>query len=101
MNVFISQPMNGKTEDEIRYERTKLFQKFKDNHPDAALINSILPKEYYSTHSSVECLGESIKMLNNADMVYFASGYENARGCIIEKAVCMKYGIPYELEDNE
>ena len=38
-------------------------------------------------------LGETIKMLADADAAYFPDGWKNARGCIIEHEVCKLYGI--------
>ena len=35
---------------------------------------------------------ESIKLLSEADIVIFAKGWEEARGCIIEHECCEKYG---------
>jgi hypothetical protein len=38
-------------------------------------------------------LGESIKMLSDADAAYFSDGWKNARECIMEHEACKLYGI--------
>ena len=38
-------------------------------------------------------LGKSIELLSDADVVYFASGWENARGCRIEHECAVEYGV--------
>jgi hypothetical protein len=42
---------------------------------------------------ALEYLGESIKLLAKADIAYFASGWNDARGCCIEHECAEKYGI--------
>jgi hypothetical protein len=44
-------------------------------------------------NSSLWRLGESIKILADADVAYFPDGWKNARECIIEHEVCKLYGI--------
>jgi len=43
----------------------------------------------------VYCLGESIKLMEDADIAVFAPGWENARGCRIEHKICEEYNIYY------
>lgn len=38
-------------------------------------------------------LGESLKLLAEADVAYFAKGWEKARGCKIEHTCAVEYGI--------
>jgi hypothetical protein len=45
-------------------------------------------------HSPVWCLGESIKLMSDADYVVFCNGWEDARGCRIERTIANEYGIP-------
>lgn len=39
-------------------------------------------------------LGKSLELLSNADVAFFAEGWEDARGCRIEKMCAIEYGIP-------
>lgn len=38
-------------------------------------------------------LGKSIELLSTADLVYFAKGWETARGCIIEHSCAVAYMV--------
>lgn len=98
MNIFISQPMNGKTTDEIISERNSIIalaqKKFGKN---VEIIDSYF-KNYIG--NPLEYLGESIKLLSKADVVIFAKGWETARGCKIEHSCAEEYDIKiFEVEE--
>lgn len=38
-------------------------------------------------------LGRSIQQMEEADAIYFCEGWEDARGCLIERQVAEKYGL--------
>ena len=49
----------------------------------------------------IECLGNSIQMMQEADVVYFVKGWQNARGCQVEHQVAVLYGKDrIEPKDN-
>ena len=91
-NVFISFPMNGlsKTEivDKMHSIQYKLERFFGDN---VNYIDSILDGENLEP---LWCLGESIKLLSEADIAVFDHNWEKARGCRIEHACAVEYNIP-------
>ena len=92
--LFISQPMKGKSKEEILAEREKAIQRAKEAlHDDVEVIDS-----YFETHPDVQnsplwCLGRSLELLATADVAYFALGWEDARGCKIEHTCALEYGI--------
>lgn len=94
MKVFISQPMKDKTEKEIVDQRKRIEDYIKSEvDEDVEIIDS------YIQNAPDECnpvffLGLSLQFLSQADLAVFAQGYENARGCVIEREVCNRYGIP-------
>ena len=89
--LFISQPMRGKTDEEIRKEREIAVQEAeKALGEPVEVIDSFFTG---NTMKPLECLGESLKLLANADVAYFASGWEQARGCRIEQICAREYGI--------
>ena len=96
MNVFISQPMRDKTDEEILAERhlaaQTLYQKY--NKP----INIIDSFFEGAPHDATPLwfLGESLKFLGTADVAYFCKGWEQYRGCVIEHECAVRYGIPCE-----
>lgn len=91
--LFISQPMRGKTEEEILREREIARQE-----AEAALKEEVEVIDSFFAGGGMtplECLGESLKLLAKADIAYFAEGWEEARGCKIERECAEVYNIPY------
>lgn len=88
MKVFISQPMNGKTNEEIIKERSSLVSFLNNNGYE--VIDSIIEDDI---NNPVYLLGESIKLLSNADYIYMMEGWDNSRGCKIEKLIADSYNI--------
>lgn len=92
--VFISQPMRGKTKEEILAEREKAIESaFRHFNEKLEVIDS------YFEDAPVDAkplwyLGKSLELLSTADVAYFAKGWEEARGCRIERICAEQYGIP-------
>lgn len=99
MKVFISQPMKGRTDEEIQSERKKIIKKIKEDHDGVKIIDNVI-KDTDDDCSRVCCLSESIKLLSEADAAYFAEGWKDADGCVIEHMICEKYDIEI-LEDDD
>lgn len=91
--LFISQPMKGKSKDEILAEREKAIQRAKEAlHDDVEVIDSYF-ENAPACNRPLWFLGESLKLLAIADVAYFALGWEDARGCKIEHTCALEYGI--------
>lgn len=91
--VFISQPMRGKTDEEIlrvRAEAIAAAERLLGE--DVEAIDSFFGTSNMS--HALEYLGESIKLLAKADIAFFARGWDKARGCKIEHTCAVEYGIP-------
>ena len=88
MKVFISQCMAGKTNEEIILERSLLVSKLENK--GYQVIDSVLNIDA----NPVYLLGKSIELLSEADFIYLMPGWENGRGCRIEKLVADNYEIP-------
>ena len=93
LRVFISQPMNGKANEEIVKEREELteFAKAKLGS-DVEIIDSYF-KDAPHDAKPLWFLGKSFELLSTADACVFAKGYEKARGCVMEHKACENYGI--------
>lgn len=91
--LFISQPMRGKTEDEIMEVRSNAIQSAKDAIGEAVEVIESYFREAPAENKPLWCLGKSIELLANADIAYFAEGWENARGCKIEHECAIEYGV--------
>ena len=46
-------------------------------------------------------IGESIKLLGQADIAYFCKDWEKYRGCCIEYECCVRYSIKHVEEQGE
>ena len=93
MNVFISQPMAGKENGQIEYEREELVKDLKKCFgEDINILDTIF--HFTEDVPSLVYLGRSIEVLSKADVAVFMDGWESARGCRIEHQVAKDYDIP-------
>lgn len=90
--IFISQPMNGKTNEQIKEERNIAIQAMRDMFGEVEVLDSFFENAPHDA-APLWYLGEAIKLLSHADYAYFVSGWENARGCKIEHGCAVEYGI--------
>ena len=91
--LFISQPMKGKTDQEILLERETAVKKAKlELGEDVEVIDSFF-RGAPADAKPLWFLGESLKLLSDADIACFAPGWKDARGCVIEHACALHYGI--------
>lgn len=86
--IFISQPMKDRTAEEIMQERDDIMAKW--TNKSVVFIDSYFCEP---GKNSTDSLGKSISLMGDADLVVFAPGWENARGCKIEHQVARDYGI--------
>lgn len=92
--LFISQPMKGKTEEEIKEERYGAISLAKSMlNEGVQVIDSYFEDFDPVGNVPLAYLGKSISLLATADVAYFAPGWELARGCKIEHECAVKYGI--------
>lgn len=102
MKVFISQPMSGLSNEEIRRVRKKAqddcCKMF--NIDNVEVLDTWYEdfEEMYTNH--FWCLGEAIKKLAYADLVWFVQGWEDSHGCCVEMACVKEYNLPYVNCDN-
>lgn len=91
MNIFLSQPMNGRPTAEIQAERELIATKY---GPDAVLLPTLFTQEQFK--HPLEFLGAAIQIMAGADLVVFAPGWEEARGCRIEHEIAAAYELNIE-----
>lgn len=91
MKIMISQPMRGKTNEQIRKEREQLVKKLKSEGHEVidTIINEESPKDI---NGAIYYLSKSIEFIGKVDAIYFMKGWEKARGCKIEHEVAVEYG---------
>lgn len=98
LKIFISQPMNGKTNEEIEDKRDSIISRLSENEC-VEIIDSFFKDEPYEA-LPLWYLGESIKLMSEADVVFFCDGWQTARGCQIEHDCALEYGIDTMYEED-
>ena len=91
--LFISQPMRGKTDEEILVVRAKAIESAKRHVGEDVEVLESFFQNAPADAKPLWYIGESIKMMAEADVVYFAPGWELARGCKIENLCAIEYGV--------
>lgn len=102
MNVFISQPMIGLTNDELKKYRSKVLDMIQRRYPTEKihLINPPCPYYPYGHNESVWALGKSLEYIVQADLVFFLKDWEISYMCSLQHAICRYYRIPIAYEDG-
>ncbi len=86
--IMISQPMRGKTNEQIREEREQLIRILENEGFN--VMNTII-ENFDDKVEPIFYLAKSLEYLANADCVFFMKGWEKARGCKIEHQVAVEY----------
>lgn len=104
--AMISQPMAGKTDEEIAEARDKAHAKLREMGYE--FVNTLFTDEWYSDEAMEErgvvqvplCyLAKSLENMSLCHAAYFCKGWENARGCRIEHDAAVAYGLEVLYED--
>ena len=87
---MISQPMNGKTNEEVREERKILVNELTEQGYEVVdtVISENAPK---NCDEAIYYLSKSIEFISKVDAIIFMNGWEKARGCKIEYEVAKSY----------
>ena len=104
--AMLSQPMAGKTDEEIRKTREKAIAALKEK--GCEIVNTLFTDEWYSKEQMEErgvvqiplCfLAKSLENMSLCHVAYFCKGWENARGCRIEHEAAVAYGLEIIYEE--
>lgn len=108
MKAMLSQPMAGKTDEEIKKTREKAIAALKEKGYE--IVNTLFTDEWYSSEKMKErgvvqiplCfLAKSLTNMSLCHCAYFCKGWENARGCRIEHEAAVAYGLTIFYEEEE
>jgi hypothetical protein len=91
--LFISQPMKGKTDEQILAEREKAIKSAERQLGEPVEIIDSFFQSAPADAKPLWFLGKSLELLSGADIAYFAKGWQEARGCKIENTCAIEYGI--------
>ena len=90
MKLMLSQPMKGKTNEQIRNEREELIKELESQGYE--VVDTVFDDFPNGKDTPVHYLAKSIEFIGDVDGVVFMQGWENARGCKIEYQVAKEYG---------
>ncbi len=100
MKAMLSQPMGGKSEEEIIATRNRAISFLQEKGYE--IVNTLFTDEWYSSQSMENrgvvqiplCfLAKSLENMSLCHVVFFCKGWENARGCRIEHEAAKAYGL--------
>lgn len=105
-NIFISQPMTGKSEEEIlatrQKEIDKIHQLFDADGVEINIIASYIDdatRKHFQKYTSdninwdIFWLSQSLERLAMADMIWLCEGWEYSKGCNVELECAIQYGL--------
>lgn len=90
MKIMISQPMRGKTNEQIREERAELVKQLEEQGHE--VVDTIFETPPKNEDIAIYMLSQSIRYIGKVDGLVFMPGWEEARGCRIEYQVASAYG---------
>lgn len=104
--AMISQPMAGKTDDEIVRTRDRALMHLEEL--GYSTVNTLFTDEWYSKESMEArgvvqiplCfLAKSLESMSLCHATYFCKGWEQTRGCRIEHEAAKAYGLEIIYEE--
>lgn len=90
LKIMISQPMKGKTNEQIREERADLVKRLEEEGHE--VVDTVFEEAPADEDVAIYMLSQSIRYIGKVDAVVFMPGWEKARGCRIEHEVAVAYG---------
>lgn len=106
MKTMISQPMAGKTDQEITTTRERAISALEAQGYE--VVNTLYTDEWYSRESMEQrgvvqiplCfLAKSLENMSKCHAAWFAKGWEQCRGCRIEHEAAKAYGLTLIYEE--
>lgn len=106
MKAMLSQPMAGKSEEEIVATRERAIKVLESKGYE--IVNTLFTDEWYSQENMKKrgvvqiplCfLAKSLENMSLCHAAYFCKGWEKARGCRIEHEAAKEYGLTVLYEE--
>lgn len=98
--VFISQPMGGRTLEEVKEERENIITILKkldtglsDKGIHIKVIDSFDEDAFVNKRHPLLCMSDCLARMADADVVVFAPGWDKSGGCKIEHLCAETYHI--------
>ena len=105
--AMISQPMAGRTEEEILAVRAQAIADLDER--GCLAVNTFFDGAWYCddnlktlgvAQNPLYFLAKSLEAMATCHAVYFCKGWENARGCRIEHMAAKAYGLEIMYEED-
>lgn len=98
MKAMISQPTNGKTDDEIVETRERAIAALESKGYE--VVNTLFTDEWYSMDKPLRFLAKSIEDISRLCLAaYFCKGWESSHRCRIEHEAAEAYGLDILYEE--
>ena len=97
--LFISQPMRGKSDEEILETREQAIKEARKLVGDPVEVIDSFFQSAPADARPLWFLGKSLELMATADVAYFAEGWQDARGCRIEHEAAVAYGLDVIYEE--
>lgn len=97
--AMISQPMKGKSTEEIKNERVAA-EKYLNNLGYEAM-DTVFELDVKPEEAPLMYMSKSIEAMSKCNLVYFMKGWEKARGCIVENQIAIAYGKEMVFEQTQ
>ena len=106
LKAMLSQPIAGKTNEEIIATREKAIRALEAKGYE--IVNTLFTDEWYSDENMKKrgvvqiplCyLAKSLENMSLCHAAYFCKGWEQARGCRIEHDAAVAYGLTVIYEE--
>ena len=106
MKAMLSQPMAGKTDEEIIATREKAIKALQARGYE--IVNTLFTDEWYNRENMEKrgvvqiplCfLAKSLENMSLCHAAYFCKGWEQARGCRLEHEAAVAYGLTVIYEE--
>ena len=106
MKAMLSQPIAGKSEEEIIATRERAIETLESTGYE--VVNTLFTDKWYSKENMEQrgviqiplCfLAKSLESMSLCHAAYFCKGWEQARGCRIEHEVAIEYGLTILYEE--
>ena len=91
LKVFISMGFKGRDEEFIFKRRSSIEKILNNLFVDYRVIDNYTKDIPDVINESVWCLGDSIRLMADADIIVFDEDYKNFGGCLIEEKIAKRY----------
>ena len=107
MKAMLSQPMAGKSEEEIVETRNRAIKALEGMGYE--VVNTLFTDEWYKSENMTAMgvvniplcfLAKSLENMSKCHAAYFCKGWDKTRGCVVEHQAALMYGMKIIYETD-